>query len=81
MVHEIAGVFGLGVSSEVALRADHGEVNRGREPHLDHVLVNRGARSNAGVEALFHDVDLAVLHLDLDAHFGVATSVLREQRR
>ena len=28
-MHEIAGVFGLGVSSEVTLRTKHGEVNWG----------------------------------------------------
>jgi hypothetical protein len=41
--------------------------------------VNGGSCSNTGVEALFHDVDSAVVHLDLDPHFGVATRVLREQ--
>jgi len=52
-VHEISRVFGFGMASEVALRTDHGEVNGGREPHLDHVLVNRGSRANARIEALF----------------------------
>ena len=72
MAGEVGRCGGPGRRGEIGRRAHHREAVREADADRRHVARDRVAEAEAGVEAISHDVDHAVLRDDLQAHAGVA---------
>jgi hypothetical protein len=80
VVDQIAGVPRGGVTVEVIGRAHDGHCHRAAQWHGDHVLLDAFSQSNAGVEALFDDIDIALVVGDLDLDVRMGFQEPRQQR-
>ena len=69
MAQQVFGALWYAMTCEVVGRRHHDEAERIRQPHLDHVALDRLTQSNACVIPFCHDVDESLIdrHLHLDA--------------
>ncbi len=80
VAQEILGPLRRAMARQVLRGSDDYETKRVGEPNLHHVTLNRLAQAHAGVVALRHDVDEAILNHDLDLDSRVTISKLRQHR-
>jgi len=70
MPRQLVGRLRGGVAFEVVGRRHHRHAHRRPDRHRDHVLIDRAAESDPGVEAVGHDVAKAVVHVELQQDVG-----------
>src|SRR5207237_6124003 len=63
---QIPGLVGRASPPEIGGSANHHESERLRQAHVYHVAVEKLLEADAGIEALRHDADAAVVGMELD---------------